>query len=110
MTKSRFDEIQSIVTEAKSNKLKTNVGKKVVKLNSMEELIKELASRKIKSKKEAKHRFNAILDKGISKIAGLNKYTKNQNKILYIFRLLKEIFIGYKADDKTNERDDKTDE
>ena len=84
----------------------------------MEELIKDVASRKVKSKKEAKHRFNAILDKGISKIAGSNKYTKNQNKILYIFRLLKEIFIGYKdddetdekADDKTNERDDKTDE
>ena len=86
VTKSRFGEIHSIVTETKNNKLKTNVGKKVVTKNSMEELIKETASRNIKS---AKDRFNVILDNDISKLSGLKKYVKSQTKILYIFRLLK---------------------
>ena len=72
----------------------------------MEVLIKDIVSRKANTKKEAKDRFNAILDTDISKIAGLNKYTKNQNKILYIFRLLKEIFVGYEADDETDEKSD----
>ena len=52
----------------------------------MEELIKETASRNIKS---AKDRFNVIVDNDISKLGGLKKYVKSQTKILYIFRLLK---------------------
>ena len=43
-----------MATEAKNNKLKASVGKKVVMVNSMEELIKDIASRKIKSKKGGK--------------------------------------------------------
>ena len=39
----------------------------------MEEFIKNIASRKIKSKKGTKDKFNAILDNDISKIAGLKK-------------------------------------
>ena len=104
VTKSSFGEIQSIVTEAKNNKLKTNVGKKVVTVNSIEDLIKDIASRKIKLGKD---RFNIILDNSSSKIAGLKIYTKSQNKILHIFRFLKEMFIGYTGDDET---DDKTDD
>ena len=104
VTKSSFGEIQSIVTEAKNNKLKTNVGKKVVTVNSIEDLIKDITSRKIKLGKD---RFNIILDNSSSKIAGLKIYTKSQNKILHIFRFLKEMFIGYTGDDET---DDKTDD
>ena len=67
VTESRFDEIQSIATEAKNNKLKASVGKKVVMVNSMEELIKDIASRKIKSKKggkdkEIKTKYYTLLD------------------------------------------------
>ena len=72
----------------------------------MEVLIKDIVRRKANTKKEAKDRFNAILDTDISKTAGLNKYTKNQSKILYIFRLLKELFLGYETDDETDEKSD----
>ena len=85
--------------------------KKFITVSSMEELIKDIASRKIKSKKEAKYRFNAVLDNGIGKIAGLKKYTKNQNRTLNIFTLLKEIFSGSKTNDKADdETDNKIDE
>ena len=43
-----------MVNEAKNNELKTSVGKKVITVNSMEEIIKEIASRKIKYKKSKK--------------------------------------------------------
>lgn len=79
--KDRFGEMKSIVTEAKTNKLKTSVDKKIITVKSMEELVKGIASRKIKSKKEAKGRFNAKLDNGISEIAGLKRYAKNQNTV-----------------------------
>ena len=50
--KNRVDEIQSIVTEAKNNKSKTNVGKIVITVNNREELIKDIACRKIEKKKQ----------------------------------------------------------
>ena len=50
--KNRVDEIQSIVTEAKNNKSKTNVGKIVITVNNREELIKDIACGKIEKKKQ----------------------------------------------------------
>ena len=50
--KNRVDEIQSIVTEAKNNKSKTNVGKIVITVNNREELIKDTACGKIEKKKQ----------------------------------------------------------
>ena len=83
---------------------------KILTVNSTAELIRDIGSRKIKSKKEAKGRFNAIWDNDSSKIAGLKIYTKNQNKILNIFMLLKDIFTGLKADKKPDdEQPDTTD-
>ena len=77
----------------------------------MEELIKDMVGRNIKSKKEANVRFNAILDNSISKIAGLKRYTENRNKILNIFMSLIETFIrvkaNKKADGEVNEEADK---
>ena len=76
VAKNRFDEIQSIVTEAKNNRLKTSVGKNIITVNSIEELIKDVASKKNKSKRETKNRYNAILDDNISKIVGFKNIQK----------------------------------
>ena len=46
-----FGEIQSIVTEAKSNKLKTTADKKIVTVNNMEELIKDIVEELAKKQK-----------------------------------------------------------
>ena len=50
--------------EAKSNQLKTSVGKKIITVNSIGELIKGIASRKFK-RKVAKNSCDAILDNDI---------------------------------------------
>ena len=55
--------------------------------NSMNELIKDIASRKDKYE-EIKDRYNAIIDNDISKIVTLKTYTKNENKTLDIVTLL----------------------
>ena len=68
----------------------------------MKELIKDMAGRKIKSKKEANARFSSNLDNSISKIAGLKRNTENQNEILNIFMSLIETFIGVKANEKAD--------
>ena len=54
VNKERFNEILSIVTEAKSNKLKTSVDKNIVTVNSVEELVKDIASKKLNLKKRQK--------------------------------------------------------
>ena len=51
VTRNIFGEIQSIVTEAKSNKLKTTADKKIVTVNNMEELIKDIAEELAKKQK-----------------------------------------------------------
>ena len=55
--------------------------------NSINELIKDIASRKDKYE-EIKDRYNAIIDNDISKIVSLKTYTKNENKTLDIVTLL----------------------
>ena len=51
VTRNIFGEIQSIVTEAKSNKLKTTADKKIVTVNNMEELIKDKVEELAKKQK-----------------------------------------------------------
>ena len=51
VTRNIFGEIQSIVTEAKSNKLKTTADKKIVSVNNMEELIKDIVEELAKKQK-----------------------------------------------------------
>ena len=55
--------------------------------NSINELIKDIASRKDKYE-EIKDRYNAIIDNDNSKIVSLKTYTKNENKTLDIVTLL----------------------
>ena len=55
--------------------------------NSINELIKDIASRKDKYK-EIKDKYNAIIDNDVSKIVSLKTYTKNENKTLDIVTLL----------------------
>ena len=49
--------------------------------------------------KEAKHRRNVNIDSDIREIVDFKKYAENQNKILHISIMLKEIFVGSKAYD-----------
>ena len=51
--------------------------------NSINELIKDIASRKDKYE-EIKDKYNAIIDNDVSKIVSLKTYTKNENKTLDI--------------------------
>ena len=55
--------------------------------NSINELIKDIASRKDKYE-ETKDKYNAIIDNDVSKIVSLKTYTKNENKTLDIVTLL----------------------
>ena len=85
----------------------------------MEELIKDIAS-ETNREKEPKNRFNSIVDGNLNKIIGLKIYTKNQDKILRILSMLREIVTGVdeydkKTDEEANEKegeeaDGKTDE
>ena len=54
--------------------------------NSINELIKDIASRKDKYE-EIKDKYNAIIDNDVSKIVSLKTYTKNENKTLDIVTL-----------------------
>ena len=54
VNKERLNEILSIVTEAKSNELKTSVDKNIITVNSVEELVKDIASKKLNLKKRQK--------------------------------------------------------
>ena len=65
-------------------------------VNNMEELIKDIVSGKIKQQ-YAKDRFNTIVESNVNKRnvnSWFKKYTKNQDKILSILSMLKEIFTG----------------
>ena len=65
-------------------------------VNNMEELIKDIVSGKIKQQ-YAKDRFNTIAESNVNKRnvnSWFKKYTKNQDKILSILSMLKEIFTG----------------
>ena len=70
--KKRFKEKKRIVTEAKNNKWKTSVDNKIITVNSIEEFIKDIVSRKLKYE-EAKNRYKAIID----------NYIKNEIRQLF---------------------------
>ena len=79
--KKRFNEMKSIVTEAKNNKWKTSVDNKIITVNSIEEFIKDIVSRKLKYE-EAKNRYKAIID----------NYIKNEiRQLLYSLYWSKEL-------------------
>ena len=51
MTKSRFNEIQSIITEAKESGLSTKIGNKKITLDNAERLVEGIVNEKIIRKK-----------------------------------------------------------
>ena len=78
VSKERFNEILSIFTEPKSNKLKTSVDKK--------SFLKGLINGKINGS-EAKERYNKIVDDVDTILKA--RVTKNRKKIVDILKLLK---------------------
>ena len=77
MTKNRFNEIWSIVTEVKKNKLKTSLDGKEFTLDDAESLLEGIINRKTNGS-EAKERYNNIDDDIF--IILKSKVTKNQKK------------------------------
>ena len=76
MTKNRFNEIWSIVTEVKKNKLKTSLDGKEFTLDDAESLLEGIISRKI-DETEAKIRYNDIVDDVDTKLKSYKKSKKN---------------------------------
>ena len=74
MTKNRFNEIQSIATEAKNNKLETKIGKKMLRLK----FLKERASWKFNRNEAIQIYKNVMSEANIA--SGLNK-TKNRTEM-----------------------------
>ena len=89
-TKSRFNEMQSIITEAKKSGLVTITNIKRITLSDAEKLFEGIISEKI-NKNEATKMYNDIID-GANAINRLNP-TKNRMKMINIFKQLEEIFI-----------------
>ena len=67
VTKSRFDEIKTINTESRKNKLKTIINGKESTLINLEKLVEDIFSGKIK-KSETKKRYNIIIDDDMTTI------------------------------------------
>ena len=100
VSKERFNEILSTVTEAQNNGLRTNVdGREIILINA-ETLLKDTSNRKI-NKREFIKKYNNIADD----VEVLNKsiLTRNHLKIIKIFSLLREIIVGssYEQPDTT---------
>ena len=105
MPKSRFNEINYVITRSNESRLMTSIGKKKITLKNSEKLLGGIVSRNI-DKKEARKMCNSIADK-------LNRLelTEPRVKMLPIFKQLQDIFMGTKADDKLDhEVDDETDD
>ena len=88
----RFNEILSIITEAKNNRIKTNVDGREIILHNAESLVKDVSSGKI-DKREFKKKYNNIAD-NVEKILDKPMLTKSQNKNVEILLQLKEFVEG----------------
>ena len=84
----RFNEILSIVTEAKNDGININVDGREITLDNAESLLKGVGSGKIEGHK-FKEKYNNIVD-DVEKI--LNRWhTRSQENLLKLLSLLKEI-------------------
>ena len=84
----RFNEILSIVTEAKNDGININVDGREITLDNAESLLKGVGSGKIEGH-EFKEKYNNIVD-DVEKI--LNRsHTRSQENLLKLLSLLKEI-------------------
>ena len=109
VSKEIFNEMLSIATKAKNNKLKTSTNKEEFTLDDDKRLLKGQVNGKI-DRNEAKERYNKTFD-NVNTILEA-RITKNREKIVEILILLKEIFMNSKTDKKKKDKetDEETDE
>ena len=88
-SKKRFNEILSTITEAKNNGLRINADGREITLDKAESLLNGVGSGKIDGH-EFKEKYNDIVD-DVEKILNMSTLTRNQNDIVKILSLLKEI-------------------
>ena len=102
--KKRFNEILSTITEVKNNGLRINADGREITLDKAESLLNGVGSGKIDGH-EFKEKYNDIVD-DVEKILNRSTLTRNQNDIVKILSLLKE--ISKSNDKKTDEQLDAT--
>ena len=89
VNKKKFNEILSTVTKAKNEGLRANVDGREITLNNTESLLKDLGNG-ILDGHDFKNRFNDIA-KDVEAIITNSIITRNQEKMVEIMLLLKEI-------------------
>ena len=104
VSKKRFNEILSTITEVKNNGLRINADGREITLDKAESLLNGVGSGKIDAH-EFKEKYNDIVD-DVEKILNRSTLTRNQNDIVKILSLLKE--ISKSNDKKTDEQLDAT--
>ena len=87
-SKKRFNEILSIITEAKNNGLKANVDGEEITLDKAESLLKEISSKKMNGH-EFKEKYNDIVE-DVTKILDKQPLTTNEKNMIKILSLLKK--------------------
>ena len=99
VSEKRFNEILSIITEAKNNGLKTDVDGEEVTLDKAESLFKDISSKKI-NRHEFKEKYNNIIG-DIEKVLTKQPFTTNEENMVEILARLREII---KPNDKKTDR------
>ena len=99
----RFNEILSIVTEAKNEWLRTNIAGREITLDNAESLLKDLGNG-ILDGREFKIRYNDIAN-DVEAIVNNPIITRNQEKIVKIWSMLKEILKPKKSDEQPDTTD-----
>ena len=89
VSKERFNEILSAITEAKNDGLKTNVDGREIALDNAESLLKGIASGKINGS-EFKREYSNIVD-DVEAMQKKPMLTRRQKKMVNILSLLTEI-------------------
>ena len=102
VSKEKFNEILNIITNAKSDGLKTNVDGRQITLDNTESLLKDITSGKINGN-GFKREYNIIVD-DVKAILQKSMLTRSQEKIVEILSLSKE--IPKSKDKKTDEQPD----
>ena len=89
VSEKRFNEILSIITEAKNNGLKANVEGEEITLDKGESLLKYISSEKMNGH-EFKEKYNDIVE-DVTNILNKQPLTTNEKNMMKIVSLLKEI-------------------
>ena len=100
----RFNEILSIITEAKNNVLKANVDGQEITLDKAESLLKDIGSKKI-NRHEIKKKYSDIVE-DVTKILNKQLVTTKEKNMIKTLSMLKEIIKL--NDKKTDEQPDTT--